>query len=115
MNATDRDALTRSLSACRAESPSRAKQILGMLSTRPWETIAKFAGYSSQIQSLGLQPWQNPPMYARFPDLEKTFDDPRGERAAAEILKKLLALDLSMYEPDPLGAIAEAERRQTAK
>ena len=49
-----------------------------------------------------------------FPDLEKPFDDPRGERAAAEILKRLLALHLSRFEPDPFAAIAEAEQRRTA-
>ncbi|MGY4369215.1 hypothetical protein ACVW1A_005280 [Bradyrhizobium sp. LB1.3] len=113
ISATDRGALTRCLIACRAESPVRAKQIFDMLSTRPWERVAKFACYSAQIHSLGLQPWQNPPMYARLPDLKKPFDDPRGERAAAEILKKLLAHRLSMYEPDPLQAIERAEHKTT--
>ncbi|MFH1342121.1 MAG: hypothetical protein ABIL01_13115 [Pseudomonadota bacterium] len=103
--------MTRSLIACRAESPIRARQIHDMLSTRPWETVAKFASYSAQIESLGLSPWQNPPMYARLPDLEKPFDDPRGERQAAEILKKLLAHGLSRYEPDPLAAIAMTIQR----
>jgi hypothetical protein len=69
-----------------------------MMSTRPGETVAKSPHTVRKIQSLGLQPWQNPPMYARFPDLEKPFDDPLGERDAAEILRELLA-KLSMYEP----------------
>lgn len=111
MDATDRDALTRSLIAARAESPARAKQIDDMLRTRPWEMVARFGCLCAQSTSLGLKPFQNPPMYARSPDLEKPFDDPRGERAAAEILKKLLANKLSMYEPDPLAAIAETERK----
>jgi hypothetical protein len=32
-----------------------------------------------------------------------------------DLMKKLLANNLSMFEPDPLAAIAEAEWRQTAK
>lgn len=85
------------------------------VSAPAWERVAKFASYSMQIESLGLQPWQNPPMYARFPDLEKPFDDPRGERAAAEILEKLLSLGCSRFEPNPLQAIQQAEQRQAAK
>jgi hypothetical protein len=44
-------------------------------------------------------------------NLAKPFDDPRGERESAEILKKLLALGLGRFEPNPLAAIAEAEQR----
>jgi hypothetical protein len=44
--------------------------------------------------------------------LRRPFGDPRGAREAGEILKKLFALNLSRYEPDPLRAI---EQRQAAK
>ncbi len=56
-------------------------------------------------------PWQTLPMYASLADLGKPFDDPRGERESAELLRRLLDAGLSKYEPDPIGAIAEAERR----
>jgi hypothetical protein len=115
MDAIDRDALTRALAACRAESAARAQQIFDMLSSRPWETVAKFASYSSQIESLGLPPWQDPPCYARLCNLAKPFGDPRGERESAEILRRMISNNLSRFEPDPLRAIAEAEQRQAAK
>jgi hypothetical protein len=83
-----------------------------MLSTQPWETVAKFAAYSAQIESLGLNPYQTPPMYARFPYLEKPYDDPRGERPAAELLKRLLDAGLSPFEPDPVAALARAEAKR---
>jgi hypothetical protein len=47
--------------------------------------------------------------------LREPFGDTRGAREAAEVLKKLLALGLSKYEPYPLQAIGAAERRQAAR
>jgi hypothetical protein len=115
MNEIDRDALERALVACRAEGAARAKQIDSMLADRPWEGVAQFAAYSAQNRSLGLMPWQSPPCHARLSDLDKPFDDPRGERESAELLRRLLDAGLSRFEPDPLAAIAEAEQRQPAK
>jgi hypothetical protein len=92
----------------------RAKQIDNMLADEPWESVAQFASYSAQNRNLGLMPWQNPPCHARLANLDKPFDDPRGERESAELLSKMLALGLSRFEPNPLQAIAEAEaKRQT--
>ena len=59
--------------------------------------------------------WQTPPCRARLTDLDKPFDDPRGERESAELLQRLLDMKLSKYEPDPIAALAEAEQRQPAK
>lgn len=105
ISAVDRDALQRSLIACRAESRARSRQIDAKLRHEPWERVAQFASYSAQIESLGLSPYQDPPVYARLRNLAKPYDDPRGERESAEILKKLLALGLSRYEPHPLRAM----------
>jgi hypothetical protein len=112
MNEIDRDALTRAIVAARAESASRNRQIEAMFADpkRSWERVARFCAYSAQIESLGLKPHETAPMWARSPDLEKPFGDPRGEREAAEIRKKLQMLGLSTFEPNPLAAIAEAER-----
>lgn len=60
MNATDRDALERSLPACRAESPGRAKQIDSKLADEFWEHVAQFADRCVQGRSLDLPPWQMP-------------------------------------------------------
>ena len=60
-------------------------------------------------------PWQSPPFRASLADLNKPFDDPRGERESAELLKRLLDAGLSPFEPFPLDALAEAEQRQAAR
>jgi hypothetical protein len=61
-------------------------------------------------------PWQLPPFRIDLASaLREPFDDARGLREGGEILKKLLALGLSRFEPDLLAAIAEAEQRRTAK
>jgi hypothetical protein len=121
MNAIDRDALERALVACRAESAARAKQIDSKLygkHPKPWESVAEFAAYCVQSRSLDLMPWQRAPLfYANQLDiaLREPFGDTRGTREAAELLKKLLTLGLSRFEPFPLQAIerveAEAKRR----
>jgi hypothetical protein len=36
-------------------------------------------------------------------------DDHTGQRAAAELVQKMLSLGISRWHPDPLQAIAEAE------
>jgi hypothetical protein len=69
------------------------------------------AGFEAVAASAGFLLNANDPDGA----LRQPYGDARGAREAAEILKKLLALGLSKFEPDPLGAIAAAEQRQTAK
>jgi hypothetical protein len=111
MTPTDLAALERALVACRAEGPARAGQLDSMLASDSWERVAKFAAFSVQIDSLGLMPCQKPPCQTRLETaLLEPFGDQRGSREAAEILRKLLVLGLSRFEPDPIGAIADAER-----
>jgi hypothetical protein len=86
-----------------------------MLASEPWEEVAQFASYCVQGRLLGLQPWQNPPMYARLSDLDRPYGDPRAARESAELLKRLLDAGLSRFEPTPLQALAGAEKRRTAK
>ena len=86
-----------------------------MLRDRPWERVGRFAASCAQSRALGLQPWQSPPCRASLADLNQPYDDPRGARESAELLKKMLALGLSKFEPDPLAAIAGAEQRQNAE
>jgi hypothetical protein len=112
MNQIDHEALTRCIAAARAEDAGRARQIDHMLRDGDWECVAVFACSCAQSQSLGLQPWQGPPFRANLRDLDKPFDDPRGERQAAELLQRLLRAGLSRFEPNPEQALERAERRQ---
>ena len=116
MTPVDRHALERALVACRAESPARAKQIDSMLTERPWEGVAQFASSCAQGLALDLMPWQSPPSHANLGALSEPFGDPRAARESAELLRRLLDAGLSRFEPDPLGAIEEAEgKRRAAK
>jgi hypothetical protein len=116
MNEIDRDALERALVACRAESPARAKQIDSMLADRPWEDVAQFASSCAQGRALDLMPWQSPPCHANLRALSEPFGDPRAARESAELLRRLLDAGLSWFEPDPLGALEQAEgKRRAAK
>jgi hypothetical protein len=78
-------------------------------------STAGLAAYCARMDSLGLMPWQSPPCQAGLNDLNQPLGDARGRRESAELLKHLLDANLSPYEPDPLAALAEAERRQAAK
>ena len=114
MTEIDHDALVRAIAAARAEDAGRARQLDAMLRDgEPWERVAVFAASCAQTSSLGLQPWQGPVFRASLRDLDKPFDDPRGERQAAELLQRLLKLGLSKFEPDPIGAILAAEAKRT--
>jgi hypothetical protein len=106
----DLDALERCIEVARAESPSRAAQIDEKLLDQPRWSVGLFACGCAQANSLNLLPWQSPIFRASLENLDKPYGDPRGERQGAELLKKLLSLNLSRFEPDPMAAIADAER-----
>jgi hypothetical protein len=90
---------------------ARAKQFDDKLACEPWEKVAAFAALCVQSRSLDL-----PPCRAHLASaLRQPFGSTRGAREAGEILKKLMELGLSRYEPSPLEAIAEAERKATAR
>ena len=116
MNEIDRDALERALVACRAVSAARAKQLDSKLHDEPWEEVAQFASSCAQGRALDLMPWQSPPCRANLGALSEPFGDPRAAPESAELLRRLLDAGLSRFEPDPLGAIEEAEgKRRAAK
>jgi hypothetical protein len=117
IDAIDRDALERCLAAARAEDAGRRRQIDDMLvdPSRSWEEVAVFAASCAQSRSLDLPPWQSVPFRASLRDLDKPYGDPSGKRESAELLKKMLDLGLSPFEPSPMQAIAAAEQRQAAK
>lgn len=57
-------------------------------------------------------PWQSPPCVASLADLGKPFDDPRGARESAELLRRLIDAGLSRFELDPIDALAAAEQHR---
>ena len=89
----DREALGRALAL---EGVPQVEQ------QRAWFDRARAAAYHMQLKNLRLKPWESPPMYG---DVER----PRAQPGAAELLARLLAANLSRYEPDPIEALARVE------
>jgi hypothetical protein len=94
----DRDALTRSMAAVVACDPWRAAQLADMESAHGWRSAAEFASSCAQAANLRLNPWEVPP--AQLPP------DGPGRR----LVERMLAAGVSQFEPDPLAALAQAER-----
>ena len=101
MTKTDRAALKLAIKQCRAESPERAAQIDAKLADEPWEDVAEFAAYCCQISNLRLKPWQTPPCHVGGDD---------NQPEAVRLLAQLRELGISRWHPDPIAAIAAAER-----
>jgi hypothetical protein len=104
MTRKDRDALTRALAMAKTLDPAIANAVEAMLRTQSWQEAAECACFHAQVKSLKLRPWQAPPCNS---------DDAVD---AAGTRRRLIALGLSIYEPDPLAAIerTEAEAPQPA-
>jgi hypothetical protein len=97
----DREALERAVELVRAESDAQRERIDDRLAAgESWEQIAKSCAYSLQMDSLRLQPWESPPIYA-------------DAHEAVELVARLQNAGLSRYEPRPLQALERAERRFT--
>ena len=114
LSPTDRAALERALEIVRNESAAQRQWIGERLAAGDdWEDVAGSCAVHCQHDALNLMPWQSAPLYylAHLDSvLREPFGDPSGRREAGEVLKKLLALGLSRFEPDPLHAIEQAEQ-----
>jgi hypothetical protein len=105
LDAADRDALERCMGIAKRD---RAEQLEGKLvQGDSWIEVAEFASYSCQIRALNLKPWQSPPC-------TEDEDDPTPrDRAAQALLRRMLRAGVSRYDPDPLAALAGANRRSS--
>src|SRR5262245_15434009 len=119
MTRTDRAALKLAIAAC---TEGDATELRDLIKSRDgsWEEAAKFSARCMQARHLKLKPWEVPP--ARIvnpddpdegfyhPDQPGTASD--GRVQAAALLRRMLALGVSKWHPDPLAAIEEAERSE---
>jgi hypothetical protein len=100
----DRDAMRRAIDIMRQEGPDRAAQIDRKLKDEGFSAAGRFASCYVQDERLQLKPWQTPPC-----DIWGY-----GQSDAIELRDRLLAAGLSIYEPDPVKALAEVEHKQIA-
>jgi hypothetical protein len=111
---TDKAALELAIDLARKGARSSQQQIDAMLKERPWQDVAEFAAYGCQCDALRLKPWQPPPCWAEVDDQDNEAGPISGHRAAAELLRRMLALGISRWHPDPLAAIEAAEAERAA-
>jgi hypothetical protein len=111
---TDKAALELAIDLARKGDRTSQQQIDAMLKERPWQDVAEFAAYGCQCDALRLKPWQPPPCWAEVDDQDNEAGPISGHRAAAELLRRMLALGISRWHPDPLAAIETAEAGRAA-
>jgi hypothetical protein len=75
--------------------------------TPEWLKLAEHLASNAQSHSLGLKPWQSPPL-----DVEATGCANNDDEIA--LVQTMLDLGISIYEPDPPTAIADAIERRDA-
>jgi hypothetical protein len=105
----DRAALAAAIELARADPEL---QIDDVLRTRSWEEVGLFAAGLCQARSLKLKPWECPPC-----DTTNVTEPSNcyGCRAnEVTLLRKMLSLGLSRYDPSPLSSMERAERERVA-
>jgi hypothetical protein len=82
------------------------------LAREGFEAAGHFAAYAAQCTTLRLKPWQAQPAHVRATDADPNV---YGCRPAEIALRdRLLKAGLSVFEPDPLNALARATRDPAA-
>jgi hypothetical protein len=111
MTRADREAMAAAIELLRAD-PELRTQLEAMLQTQPWEQVGLFAVGLSQVRSLRLRPWEAPPCDTA--NVKQPSDCYGARPNEVALLRKLLALGISRYHPDPMQALAAAEAKQPA-
>ena len=117
MKRVDKAALKAAIELMRSEGGAERQQIDDMLKTDPWSEVGEFAAMHCQTRALGLPPWQFAPCCINDPDAELAVpggNDLHGRKAAAELLKRMLAAGVSRWDPDPLQALDAADAKRAA-
>jgi hypothetical protein len=121
LSRADREALQRAIDMARAANEHERALIDRELAEDGWQEAAETAAYCCQCRALRLKPWQTPPCSLRSDAAVRVAlltppPDPKGRRFAAELVQQLLAAGLSgFFEPDPLRALAEADKAATQR
>jgi hypothetical protein len=121
MKLTDADiaAFKLAIEMKRARGASEWAQVQEMLSERGFERAGMFACYSCQCENLKTKPWQPvPSMDMVRLDIDEILEDGddgiMGSYAAAVLARRMRALGLSLFHPDPLAAIERARKEPAA-
>jgi hypothetical protein len=102
----DEDALRRAVDQARRE-PMKAEQLDGIEKQSGRIEAQMTSAYHCQVRNLKLKPWESPPMHGDVVNA-RSGD---GRDKARELLDRLLAANLSRFEPNPLQALQAIEAR----
>jgi hypothetical protein len=109
----DRDALKRAIEMARTLlEPIIAEAVDRMSKSGTLEEAGRYASYHLQMKSLRLRPWMCPPC-----DSDDKVDPTGlsgGKPEEVALRRRMIAAGLSVYEPDPLGALEHAEAEAEA-
>lgn len=112
LSAVDRQALELAIEIDRARDDACRQQIDEKLASEGWLRTAKFAAHRCQEKSLHLTPWECwPPCAVNVDDVDAPGCAHQGISKSAKLLRRMLALGISRWHPDPLAAIEAAESR----
>jgi hypothetical protein len=124
----DHNALELAIKVTLAETDeSRVEQVRSMLESRDRLRVGQFCAYHRQMDALGLKPWQSPPCWIVTEEEADAILARGPVRAAdgsgvdisnckpARLLKRMLRFGVSPHHPDPVAAIAEAQRKRKAR
>lgn len=111
LHPTDREALERALEIMLKDPAERAR-FEKKLKCEPRLEVCKLAASYCQDKALHLKLWQSAPCLVGDwkGALAAGNDGIGGDYAAARLVQRLLAAGLSVYEPDPISALALKER-----
>jgi hypothetical protein len=112
MEAHDRRAMELAIEMARADSEKQRWEIDDMLRTQPWQQVAEFAVWRCQDRSLKLRPWECPPFLTR--NVEDPSDCWGHRPQEVALLRRMLAVGVSRFHPEPLAAIAAAGAERAA-
>jgi hypothetical protein len=99
----DREALNRALQmSLDGADRDHAQQVREELSELGWWEATTTAVYHHQCKTLGLKPWESPPCHCNDDDSKERKE---RDHAAFQLLKRMLAHNVSKWEPDPVAAI----------
>jgi hypothetical protein len=108
----DFEAFERAIALTLAEDDQgRVKQVESMLATRNRLEVAQFCAYHRQADSLRIKPWESTPCWINPDEIDAIIRRGRDNReyGAAKLLKRMLAMGLSPYDPTPLESIERAK------
>ena len=106
LTTADLDALRRAFETARAESDEEREHLDSIEAREGWESAAQSASYHLQCRNLRLKVWEAPPMHVHGDEIGQNYGTKAKE---VKLKRRMLALGISIFEPDPISAIERVE------